>query len=269
MKKYNSRIISIVLSVFIAASGFISLLINEVFAPFLDSQSEVKLIIILVSVLSAYHVFLTFTLKALIKSELENTNNNIDCIEAKIGILNNAIPFAYLDDIERHHGSENKNINCEMWIIANTIQEAKNDDLILHTIYDNITLNRVHYFYVLPKTQTSEYEIHCLNSRLKEIHKKKKSHRTITGGISYKIDDSIANHIASEYFDIVLFIDCDEQGTPYVIGNSPTCEGYQCYSKISQENKYFYQPIDADKIFQIRSFYKSMDFNTLNLQEIN
>ena len=95
-----------------------------------------------------------------------------------------------------------------MWIIANTLQEANNsdtkDNTLLDTIYDNITRNKVHYFYVLPYSEKSKLEIASLQSRLKD--KQRHLHRKITGGVSYRLDDTIDKLIPSEYFDIVLFI---------------------------------------------------------------
>lgn len=262
-KKDESRIVSIVISAFIALSGFLSLLIDGIFKPFLDSQPEVKMIIILVSVISAYHAFLMFSLKSIFKVELEKTNKNIKYVDEKIKVLNDSIPFSYLDEIERRHGCDNKSVNCEMWIIANTLQEAKNDDSVLMTIYDNITLNHVQYFYVLPDTQKSHLEINSLKSRLGDIHKKKK--RKFTGKIQYRFDKNVENLITAEYFDIVLFIDCDTCGNPHLIGTSTTCEGFQCFSKISNENNYFYQSIDSNKILEIRTFHQSTEFVGLDL----
>lgn len=259
----NVRLISVI-SVFIAISGLLSLLIDQILKPFLNSQPEVKLIIILVSVISAYHAFLTFTLRTIIKEENENITSRISNVEMNVGLLKDSIPFSYLDDIERHHGSDNKNIKCEIWIIASTLQEAKNDETLLRTIYDNITLNRVHYYYILPQNNISNMEINALKSRLREMHKNYK--RKMTGGISYRFDANIANLIPSEYFDIIFFIDCDDQGNPYIIGNTASCEGYQCYSKVSKDNNYFYQPINRERIVGIRDNHKLTNFELLKIE---
>ena len=108
-------------------------------------------------------------------------------------------------------------------------------------------------------------EIAGLQSRLREIHKRKKY--KLTGEIAYRYDDSLSNLITSDYFDIVLFVDCDDKGNPFIIGNSATCEGFQCFSKVSNENNYYYQTIDADKILQIRAFHQSTEFSVLNVGE--
>lgn len=268
MKKlYNSRLISAIIAIVVSISGFASLLVDKLLSPFMESVPELKLIIILISVFLAYHAFLTFTLKDIIKKEVESINGNLVCIDTKVGVLNDCIPFSYLDDIERRHGKGNKNVDCEMWIIANTLQEANNsetkDNALLNTIYDNITHNKVHYFYVLPYSEKSKLEIASLQSRLKD--KQRRCHRKITGGISYKLDDTIDKLIPSEYFDIVLFIDCDEQGTPNIMGDSAAYEGYQCFSSLSRENKYYYQSIDRDTIIKIHTYHKSTDFTVLEI----
>ena len=275
-KQYNSRLLSAIIAIAFSISGFVSLLVDKLLTPFLESVPELKLIIILISVFFAYHAFLTFTLKDLtftlkdvIKKEVESINGNLVCIDTKVGVLNDSIPFSYLDDIERRHGEGNKDVNCEMWIIANTLQEAYNsgtkDSSLLNTIYDNITHNKVHYFYVLPHNEKSKLEIASLQSRLKD--KQSHLHREITGGVSYKLDNTIDKLIPSEYFDIVLFIDCDEQGTPIIMGDSTSYEGYQCFSSFSKENKYYYQPIDRDTIIKIHTYHKSTDFTVLEIQE--
>lgn len=264
MKKiFNSKNLPALLAAIISISGFISLFIDKLLLPFLESVPEVKLIIILISVFLAYHTFLTFTLKSIVNDEIDCINQNLDCIDTKVGILNGCIPFSYLDDIERRHGKDNKNVDCEMWIIANTLQEAKNNDSLLHTIYDNITLNKVHYYYVLPYSEKSKLEIASLQSRIRDMQKKR--HRKITGGISYKFDKTIDKLIPSDYFDIVLFIDCDDQGTPDFMGEATAYEGYQCYSEISKDNKYYYQPIDRDRIIKIHTYHKATDFITLEI----
>lgn len=96
-----------------------------------------------------------------------------------------------------------------------------------------------------------------MKSRLNEIHRKKKKNKSISGSICYRFDDKLANFITAEYFDIVLFVDCDDNGSPLFIGNSARCEGFQCFSQVSQDNDYLYQPIDMDKILSIRSFHLS------------
>lgn len=73
-----SRVLSIGFAVFIAVSGIVSLIIDEIFKPFLDAMPEVKLVIILISVLSAYHVFLSFTINNIVKEEHERIKK-ADC----------------------------------------------------------------------------------------------------------------------------------------------------------------------------------------------
>lgn len=267
MKKNYTRIISNVFSIFIAISGILSLFIDGIFKPFLANYPEVKLIIIFISVLSAYHIFLSFVIKNLIKEEQNIINNNILCLNSKIEVFNNLIPFSQLDEIERQHGRDNRNTagKCEIWIIANLLQEARNNDNdLIEAIYDNITKYRVHYYYILPATEKSKREIESLDLRLKEIHKKKKR-RCIHGGVSYKFDNRYFDSIISDYFDIVLYIDCYENGKPCLHGQHTTCEGYQCYSNLSNDNKYFYQKIQDDKIFAIRASHDVKDFCDLNI----
>lgn len=267
----NSRLITVVSSVFIAISGFLSLLIDEVFKPFLDSVPEVKLIIILLSVISAYHVFLSFSIRNIIKEEQVITNEKLDVLNGKNDFVQNLIPFSSLDEIEQKHGRDNQNRTgtCEVWIIANVLQESKqkdnNDDLI-NAIYDNITKYRVHYYYILPKTDKSMREMESLASRLRQLHKKKKR-RIITGGISFKYDSSYADTIISDYFDIILYIDCDQDGKPCLHGKSTVCEGYQCFSNLSKDNMYFYQKIENDdKMFSIRNSHNIEDFEQLIIE---
>lgn len=268
-----SRVLSIGFAVFIAVSGIVSLIIDEIFKPFLDAMPEVKLVIILISVLSAYHVFLSFTINNIVKEEHMTTNGIVNELNQKNKYINELIPFSYLDEIERRHGRDNQNHtgNCEIWVIANVLQESsqKNkveaEDLI-NVIYDNITKYRVHYYYILPCTEKSKREIESLSSSLRELHKKKKRH-SVTGGISYKYDSRYADTITSDYFDIVLYIDCDKNGNPCLHGTSTQCEGFQCFSNYSKENIYFYQRIDNnEKLFYIRESHPSSEFKQLNIQ---
>lgn len=248
-KESKGRWIAVIISTLIAISGIIVLIIDGVVKPFLGNNSDVKTIIIFVSVLSAFHSFFSFSIRSIFRRELGKTNQNIDCIDKKMGILKGAIPYSRLDDIEDLHG--NRKVNCEIWIIANMLQEAKNDDSLLFTIYRNITKNAVHYYYILPDSDLSRLEIHSLQSRLGAIHKQK--HANLTGKISYRFDNYLTNLIASSYYDTVLFIDCDDKGNPFVIGDSANCEGYYCFTKKSEENEYFYEAIEADKILSIRA----------------
>ena len=139
MKRIQKTTIIRLVSSFIALSGIVLLLIDGVVKPFLDDYSEVKIIIILISVLSAYHTFLTFSIKSIIQEELESTNASIKNVDSKVGLLKESIPYNTLDEIEYRHGHNTKSENCEMWIIANMLQEAKNDDSMLLTIYENIS----------------------------------------------------------------------------------------------------------------------------------
>lgn len=254
MKNTNrtNQIIRIV-AVIISASGFLSLAVDEIVKPFLDNYPEVKLIIILASVLSAYHTFLTFSLQSMMREVIEKTNTNIRIVDSKIGLLKESIPYSALDEIEFRHGQYNKDTKCEMWIIANMLQEAQNDDAMLLTIYENITRNNISYYYILPATENSKYEIAGLKSRLSDIHRKK--NKKISGSIRYRFDDRLPNLITADYFDIVLFVDCDNNGSPIILGNPAHCEGFQCFSQVSPDNEYFYQSIDREKILSIRSFH--------------
>lgn len=268
-----TRILSIGFAVIVAVSGIISLIIDEVFKPFLDAMPEVKLVIILISVLSAYHVLVSFTFNNIVKEEHTVTNNMLACLSEKNSYLHGLVPFSHLDEIERRHGRDNQNCTgkCEVWVISNDLQESSSQNKtevcdLINTIYDNITKYRVHYYYILPDTDKSKMEIESLSSILCELHKKKKR-RTITGGISYKYDNRYADIITSDYFDIVLYIDCDKKGNPCLHGSSTKCEGYQCFSNYSKENTYYYQKIDNnDKLFSIRKMHLMDAFEHLNIQ---
>lgn len=271
-KTFSSRIVSVVSAAFIATSGFISLLIDNVFKPFLGNAPEVKLVIILASVFSAYHVFLSFTLTRSIKEEHIITNDKLEQLTEKNNYVKSLVPFSSLDEIERRHGRDNQNIigTCEIWIIANLLQESspkdktEADDLI-NTIYDNITKYKVHYYYILPDTDKSKRAIESLTSRLRQIHQRKKR-RSITGGISYKFDNQYADAIISDYFDIVLYIDCDSNGKPCLHGEFTQCEGYQCFSNFSKSNEYFYQKIEnVDKLFCVRDSHSLDSFSQIDI----
>lgn len=266
MSKSGNRTMMMIFSFIISISGIISLIVDEIFVPFLEAKPEVKLIIILISVLTAYHGFSMISMKTIIKEQIEITNNNISDIKTKVQMFDEAIPFSYLDDVERQHGKDNKNIPCEMWVIANTLQEAENSktkesNCIIATIFDNITRNNVHYYYVLPDCEKSKQEIASLQTKMQEMLQK--SRRRVTGGISYKLDETLDKIIASDYFDIVLFIDCDSRGNPRLMDGKS--EGYQCYSVLNADDKYYYQPINEEKVRQIRLFYKSKDFIEMNI----
>lgn len=79
MKKIDT-----VLSAILAISGFLTLAVDEVFKPFLDGYPEVKLIITLASVLSAYHTLLTFSIHSTINEEIEKTNIRIEELSLKV-----------------------------------------------------------------------------------------------------------------------------------------------------------------------------------------
>ena len=135
------------------------------------------------------------------------------------------------------------------------LQEAQNDDVMLQTIYDNITSNNINYYYILPDAEKNKLEIAGLRFKLSDIHRKKK--KSISGTICYRFDNRLTSFITAEYFDIVLYVDCDNNGSPLFIGNSASCEGFQCFSRVSHDNDYLYQPIDMDRILSIRSFHLS------------
>lgn len=96
---------------------------------------------------------MTFSLQSMIREEIEKTNNRIRIVDSKIGLLKEAVPYSALDEIEFRHGHANRNTRCEIWIIANMLQEARNDDAMLLTIYENITRNNINYYYILPDTK--------------------------------------------------------------------------------------------------------------------
>jgi len=262
MKKRNEgQLLSLIIAAIVAASGVIFLVLEEVLDSFFSFQPKIKLIIILVSVFCAYHPFLCYALKGLMKSESIKINEtiylNMSCVNSKLRLIGESITFAQLEQIEKQHGSDNRTVKSEMWIIANSLQEAKKDKNVLSTIYDNITLNNVHYYYVLPETDESKEQLSSLIAALKELHNKNRKRRHITGGISCLYDNDLNNVIPSEYFDIVLFIDCDDENNPKLYDDSSECEGYYCFSSQSKDNEYIYQKIKLNKVMQIRRFYSS------------
>lgn len=275
MKK--SRLLNIIteniFSCLLAMGSIISLIIDNVVKSFLDNCHEAKLIIILVGVFSAYHVVFSSAMKKIVEEELGNTNAKIDNLGKKTDYFNGLVSFEQLDAIERKHGCDSQNIGgCKIWIIANELQESSTinqteiNDLI-NTIYDNITKYRVQYYYVLPDTDKSKKEIKNLSSSLGELQKRKK--RKVKGGIFYKFSNCYAENITSDYFDIVLYVDCHEDGSEYFINNSTRCEGYQCFSNYSTDNAYFYQKIVGvvDKYTSILSKNPITDFEKIKIQE--
>ena len=122
---------------------------------------------------------------------------------------------------------DNRNTRCEIWIIANMLQEAQNDDVMLQTIYGNITRNNINYYYILPDAEKNKLEIAGLRFKLSDIHRKKK--KSISGTICYRFDNRLTSFITAECFDIVFYVDCDNNGSPLFIGNSASCEGFQMF----------------------------------------
>jgi len=255
--------VEVIISLSLALLSVIALVIDEMVKPFLDNNHEVKLYIILCGVISAFQPFIWYG----IQKEIDNAKNEIELkcktIEGKLNILNSSIPFSALDSIEAKHGRLNPASICEIWIISNMLQEANNDEIFLKTIFDNILHNRVNYYYILPNTEKCNNEILSLQSRLKEL--KGKRERKFTGAIFFRFDNELNSLISASYFDTVLYVDVDENRNPKTIGNKYSCEGFQCFSNESEDNLYFYQSIEEEKIQNIRRFQLDYKYTKLDI----
>ena len=254
----KSGLISQIFAIVLSISSIIALILNNVLIPYLDNHPSVKLAIILIGVFSAYHAFLIPTIRTIIQEELKTTNSYIEKADQKIEVLNNSIPYDSLDYIERSHGLQSKDVKNEVWIIANDLQEADQGSIagenFLNTIYDNITKNNVFYYYILPDTRSSHLQIESFQNCLKQLHSSKR--RKLSGNIYFRYDSSLVYLIPIDYFDIVLYIDCDQYGEPISINGAKSYEGYQCYSKKNASNKYYYLPINSERVLDLRCQFK-------------
>lgn len=253
MKRFTGRIISIVL----ACSSIILLVLDNVSKPIFEDYPEVRLIVILLCVISAYHSFLTFVLKDISKSLISKIEQQSNETNSKIDLLKKSISYSELKLIEKYHGSIGRNITNEVWIVANKLQEAdstqKDCQDMLNTIYENITRNHVKYYYTLPDNSYSQAQIKSLEAELKLIQKRKK--RKITGCIYFRFDSAFINMIPTSYYDLILYINCYSNGDPYILTRKNVCEGYHCFS--SNENKnYYYQHISSEKTLEMRENFK-------------
>lgn len=248
----------ILFSVLFSLSGWITLGINKVWIPLLDNHPLVKLTVAFISVMTAYNAAIVASIRNCIKEETQKDHN---IILDELTLLKGAIPFSELDEKEYEHGHKNKNVTCEIWVISNTLQEAESDNDILLTIYENILKNNVIYYYILPDNAKSRMEIKALNANLQKLISGRKS-KNFTGTIYYRFDDSLLNLISADYIDMVFFVDCIDKDTPEVLDES--IEGYQCFSSKSNNNRYYYFPVDKDRIISITSSQKEKSFKNLD-----
>lgn len=254
MKRFTGRIVSITL----ACSSIALLILDSIFKPFLTDYPEVRLIIILLCVISAYHTFLTFVLKDLLKLLISEVKQQTDTISSKIDLLKESTTYSELKLIEKYHGSIEKNIINEVWIVSNELQESNSNQKdcqdMLKTIYDNITKNHVQYYYTLPDNAYSKAQVKSLETELKLIHKKKK--RKVTGCIYFRFDSTFINMIPTSYYDLILYVNCYPNGEPYMLINNNVCEGYHCFTS-SKNNNYYYQHINSKKTLEIREIFRN------------
>ena len=255
-------VVSTIMAIILALAGFFSLFF-DVTKDYLTDKSELKMIIVFVSVVLAYHPFLLFCIQRLLKEHFLETNSLVKQTSDEIGMLKETVPYDRLDDIERRHGERKTSKMCEMWIISNTLQEANNDENMLYAIYENITAHSVDYYYVLPYGGNSEREIAALTTQLNIIHNRRRKKQT--GHIYYRYDKVVANMIASEYFDIVLYVDCDRERNPCVVGRFEACEGFQCFSHIKQNNAYYYDKIEREKVLAMREYHRNCDYDVIKI----
>lgn len=258
MKNFSGRIVSIIL----ACSSIGLLILDSIFKPFLTDYPEVRLIIILLCVISAYHTFLTFIFKDILKSLISKTKQQSDEISLKIDLLKKSTSYSQLKLIEKYHRSIGKNIINEIWVVSNKLQEADSNQSdcqdMLNTIYENITRNHVQYYYTLPDNAYSKAQIKSLEAELKLIHKRRR--RKITGCVYFRFDSTFVNMIPTSYYDLILYVNCYPNGDPYILINNNVCEGYHCFAS-DESNDYYYQHINSKKTLEIRELFKNYNNN--------
>lgn len=274
-KTLTGKIVSIV----IAFSSIILLVIDGILKPFLDKWPEVKLIIILLGVISAYHTLLTYVLKSqfssivkTLENELANLGKHINML-SKCTLPNDSIPYATLENIEKRHGLQSDAVKNEVWIIANNLQESNNsngdDKTFLDLIYENLKRN-VRYYYVLPDTSESRSQGESLCSQLQSLYfnesslksKRKESQMVkFNGGLFIGYEKDLEKRYPAEYFDIVIYIDCDANGRP-IETYSEKKEGYYCFSKMRSDNAYVYSKMSEAKINELRHYYNQRSIFT-------
>lgn len=126
------------------------------------------------------------------------------------------------------------------------------------------------YYYVLPDTSESRSQGESLCSQLQSLYlndyslkSKRKDSQLVkfNGGlfIGYEID--LEKRYPAEYFDIVIYIDCDDNGIP-IETSSETKEGYYCFSKMRSDNAYLYSKMSEAKINELWHYYKQCSIFT-------
>lgn len=68
-------------------------------------------------------------------------------------------------------------------------------------------MNGVEYFYVLPQNSEGKMEIALLVERLSKLKEETGESQSFNGGVYYFLDESLLNHMPSEYYDIIVYVD--------------------------------------------------------------
>ncbi|MBR3768688.1 MAG: hypothetical protein IKL10_10700 [Clostridia bacterium] len=252
-----------IISVIMSIMGIVSIVIDEFISPYLTNHSWIKLTIILVSVVFSYHSFFSI----LTKPKTDVLSQNIQDINNKLGVIKETISYDTLSNIEKMHINNINSKKNEVFIISNSLQESsdsKSGEKILKTIHDNIFKQNTSYYYILPKTSDCESQVNSFVSQLKLLNSKSTKTSKKKGKLYIKYDDTLLNHISAEYFDIVIYVDCDANGEP-LYNNAYV--GYFCFSEKLENNQYYYSNFKSEKAARIRrSFIKNInDFEDINL----
>jgi len=263
MKNFFGRIYAFLVAIF----TIILYVVDEYFLHVFENIPEAKLIIILLGAIMTYNAFLATVLEnSFLKVQeqvLAISKDLKKSIDIRLKVFQNTIPFSELAEVEKRHGIDNDEVSNEVWVIANKLQEAEQDDplgnLFLETILLNIKKNNVIYYYMLPNKEEAKLQIRSLKNMLSMYSKDRYHDHSSSGCLKVYFVENLDYYIASEYFDIVLYFDCGPDGLPIYFGNKQG-EGYYCFSDINQDNDYFYTEIKSDKVFQIRQRFGNLDW---------
>lgn len=205
-----------------------------------NSALMVILTLVVVGILTIYHGCLLTSTWNIVKTVDENgiVNDGVNKIQAHlVNNYKNTIEYSELSDKEAEAGVNDKGVKSEIWVITNNFEETNDSDAgkkFRKAIIQNILCNSS-YFYIIPKTGLGSVELLC--SKLK----KEMGNRKPSNVFFYIVDDTL-DFIPAPYFDILLYIKRTPGGRLY--GESSS-EIYYCFSRINEEDKYFYQSVDT------------------------
>ncbi len=247
-------------SLILSLLGTVFLIVDEIFVPLFNENPVAKLVVILVSVLSAYHSFLTFTLRATVKGEVEPVEHSLKQMGNKIDFSHELFDYEYVANAEQSFCAKNDGI-IEVWIVSKKMTEMQDKDsakidAIINNVYTGITTHGAKYFYVLPDTENERFKFNMFCAKLKSLHKKQQG--TITGGISYCFDNG-ATKLLDDDFQERMFLCRDEAGTP------TKCEGYLFVTSKSDHCANLYKRVEPSFAFAPRGYCASVTFDTFDL----